>query len=77
VTSVLLVYHLEFSEPSLLQSAFALLSDAKHVESCTVEPEVLRLRFLAPRGHAEELVEVLASQGGLRWCSRHPLASGS
>lgn len=69
----LLVCELEFSGSDPLRSAFALLSDARHVESCSVEPEGFRLRFLARRDRAEALLEEIDRQGGLRWCSRHPV----
>lgn len=74
VAAALFVCHLEFSEPDRLRSAFGLLSDARHVESCTVEPDGLRLRFLARRDRAEQLLEEIDRLGGLRWCSRHPIA---
>jgi hypothetical protein len=35
-----------------------------------IEPEQERIRFLAPAGAADTLVERIYLEGGLLWCSR-------
>jgi len=67
------VYQLEISSAPRLRSAFALVSDCRDVASCAVEPERMRLRFLATPGAAERLVERIYAEGGLAWCTRHVL----
>jgi hypothetical protein len=39
-----------------------------------VEPELGRLRFLAPEASAGALLEQFYLEGGLVWCSQHDLA---
>jgi len=73
--SDLLVYQMRLRSAPRLYSAFALVSDCRKVASCSVEPERMRLRFLAVPAAAEELVERIYAEGGLTWCSRHALDS--
>ena len=47
--------------------------DARDVASCLVEPDLGRIRFLAPRKAADALVERIYFDGGLVWCSQHDL----
>lgn len=65
------VYVLRLADRSRLDRAFARVLDARGVASCSVEPELRRLRFLAPRRSAERLVEAIYLEGGLEWCSRY------
>ena len=64
------VYVLHLEGPTALARAFdhVLESDAA---SCMIEPELERIRFLAPADVADALVERIYQEGGLLWCSRH------
>ena len=67
------VYVLHLEGPAALARAFdhVLESDAA---SCMIEPELERIRFLAPLEIADALVERIYQEGGLLWCSRHDVA---
>jgi len=65
------VYVLHFESVGPLHRAFDLLIQCDDVASCMVEPERMRLRFLAPPRYGDPLVERLYLRGGLTWCSRH------
>jgi hypothetical protein len=65
---------LEFTSQAHLSRAFEELLSSEHLEDCLVETDLARLRFVAPPGHAEALLERVYRQGGLRWCSRQRLA---
>ena len=67
------VYVLHLEGPAALARAFdhVLESDAA---SCMIEPELERIRFLAPIELADALVERIYQEGGLLWCSRHDVA---
>jgi hypothetical protein len=68
------VYILRLADRSRLDRAFERVLDARGVASCSVEPELRRIRFLAPRRSAERLVEIIYLEGGLEWCSRYEVA---
>ena len=67
------VYLLQIESRSLLSQAFGRLMDHPGVASCSIEPELGRLRFLVERGSGagERLVERIYQEGGLAWCTRH------
>ena len=65
------VYVLHFDNLGRLTRAFDLVLEDPNVESCMIERESHRLRFLGPRSAADELVERIYQDGGLAWCSRH------
>jgi len=67
------VYVMHFRSSSAFTSAFDDVMDARDVASCLVEPDHARIRFLAPRKAADELVERIYGAGGLVWCSQHDL----
>ena len=67
------VYILRFRSEPLLLAAFDRVLESPHVASCMVESSAGRIRFLAPAGAADALVEVIYLDGGLVWCSRHDL----
>ena len=67
------VYVLHFEDLGRLTHAFDRVLQNEQVESCMIEPERQRLRFLAPRKHADGLVERIYQDGGLAWCSRHDM----
>jgi hypothetical protein len=67
------VYVLHFRNSAAFTRAFDSVMDARDVASCLFEPEHGRIRFLAPRKTADELVEFIYSDGGLVWCSQHDL----
>ena len=71
-----LVFQLEFTDKSRLEYAFALLLDHEGVSSCTVEPDTMSARFVAPDPVGGPLVERIYAIGGLRWCSRHAIRPG-
>jgi hypothetical protein len=64
---------LEFTSQEHLSRAFEELLSSEHLEDCLVETDLVRLRFVAPAGHADRLIERVYRQGGLRWCSRQKM----
>jgi hypothetical protein len=71
------VYLLQFENSAALARAFDCVVEFDRAESCTAEPEQLRLRFLAAPRPAESLLQRIYLYGGLTWCSRHELAQAS
>jgi hypothetical protein len=67
------VYVLHFASPGLMTLAFDRIIASDRVASCMVEPNEVRLRFLAPARVADALVQRVYLEGGLTWCSRHDL----
>lgn len=67
------VYVMHLRSQVHLERAFQRVLDATRVASCTVEPDLLRVRFVAPTSAADPLVEEIYRERGLVWCSRHPL----
>ncbi len=67
------VHTLHFTGVNELERSFAVVLESGFVEDCLVEPDALRLRFLAPPRRAAAVVERIYLHGGLRWCSRHRL----
>jgi hypothetical protein len=65
------IYDLRFASVSELSRAVRRLLDSERVASCTVETDLRRVRFVAPRPQADALVERIYADGGLAWCSRH------
>jgi hypothetical protein len=65
------VYSLQLDRATNLYRAFRVVSDARGVVSCTVEPGLRQIRFVAPVSEADALVERIYLDGGLVWCSRH------
>ena len=70
------VHTLRFTTQNDLMRSFDHLARSSFVEDCLVEPESLRIRFLAPPNPGNGLVERIYLDGGLTWCSRHRLGSG-
>lgn len=68
------VYVLHLEGVGALTLAFDRVLDCEEVASCSIEPNDLRLRFVAPAKPAQRLVERIYLEGGLLWCSRHDLA---
>lgn len=68
------VYVLRFDCRTSLTRAFDRVLVSPEVESCMIEAEHTRIRFLAPAKEAEALVERIYRDGGLLWCSRHELS---
>jgi hypothetical protein len=69
------VYFLRLERATNLQWAFGVVSNARGVVSCTIEPQRRRIRFVAPAIEADALVERIYLDGGLVWCSRHTVRS--
>jgi hypothetical protein len=65
------MYSLRLDRATNLHRAFGVVSDARGVISCTVEPRLGQIRFVAPVSEADALVERIYLDGGLVWCSRH------
>lgn len=65
------VYDLRLASEQELRSAFARVTDSPRVSSCSIEPEFLQLRFIAPASVADAIVERVYLDRGLVWCSRH------
>lgn len=71
------VYVLRLEGARNLEWAFEVISNARDVSSCTFEPHLRQVRFVAPHGEADALAERIYLDGGLIWCSRHDLEPGS
>lgn len=67
------IFDLRFSNAATMQAAFQRAQERSAVESCTLDPEELRMRFVAPTGAADALAHRIYLDGGLRWCSGHEL----
>ena len=73
----LFVYRLRFEAAKPLEDAFRSLMDEDELPGCSIEPEAKSVRFIAPDSLGARLVETIYLGGGLRWCSRHPIAPPS
>ena len=67
------VYVLRLEGARNLAWAFEVISNGREVASCTFEPRLHQVRFVAPRCEADALAERIYLDGGLLWCSRHDL----
>ncbi len=67
------VFDLRFTDAASMQSAFHRAQDRSAVDSCTLDPDELRMRFVAPNDDADELAHRIYLDGGLKWCSGHVL----
>jgi len=67
------VFIVRFEHKSAVEGAFALLSEQSKVESCVVEPEALRIRFLATLQTGVPILERLHDKGGMVFAERYPL----
>lgn len=67
------VYDLQFTDQSTLYAGFRRAQERSAVDSCMLEIEQLRMRFLAPPQEAAELAHRIYLDGGLRWCSGHAI----
>ena len=67
------VYVLRLKGARNLAWAFEVISNAREVASCTFEPRLHQVRFVAPHREADALAEKIYLDGGLLWCSRHDL----
>jgi hypothetical protein len=65
------IYDLRLASSSRLASAMARILESEAVASCAVEPELLRVRFIARPQRADTIVRQIYAEGGLTWCSRH------
>ena len=65
------LYVLRLEGERNIAQAFDVISNARNVSSCTFEPELRRVRFVAPFREADALAERIYLDGGLIWCSRH------
>ena len=67
------VYVMRLEGAQNLAWAFEVISNAREVASCTFEPRLHQVRFVAPHCEADALAERIYLDGGLLWCSRHDL----
>jgi hypothetical protein len=67
------VYVMRLEKTRDLAWAFEVISNARDVSSCTFEPHLRQVRFVAPSREADALAERIYLDGGLIWCSRHDL----
>jgi len=65
------VFDLQFTSREALLDGFRRAQERSAVDSCSLEIEELRMRFLAPRLDAEALAQQIYLGGGLRWCTGH------
>lgn len=70
----LFVYKLDLVGKQHLEEAFEILLDDVRVVSRSVDPGTSSARFMASLKVGSALVERLYVRGGLRWCTRHPVA---
>ena len=73
MTSRIQLFDLRFTSKATLGEAFARVQQASWVESCTLESNALRMQFVARDATASALTQRIYLNGGLRWCSAHPL----
>jgi hypothetical protein len=64
---------LRFANNQDLTRAFDRILSSPDVDSCVVEWEDCRIRFMAPREGALQLAERVYLDGGLLWCSHHDM----
>ena len=70
----LCVFLLRFEHTAAVERAFAVVSDARKIPSCTVEPGELRIRFLATeklgRRFSNECMKAVV------WCKKYAMNKG-
>jgi len=70
------VFDLRFADAATLQAAFQRTQELSAVDSCTLDPDELRMRFVARDAEADELAHQIYLDGGLKWCSGHAIGVG-
>lgn len=73
----LYVWQLQFDDEKALEHAFHALMQADDLDTCSAEPDELRIRFTAAIDRGQKLVAAIYDLGQLRWCSRHEVAPGA
>ena len=68
------IFELRFTDGGAMQAAFQRAQDRSAVDSCTLSPDELRMRFVAPDAEADALAHQIYLDGGLRWCTGHALS---
>jgi len=69
----LFVFVLRFEHRAAVERAFGLLYNETAVETCTIEPEELGIRFVATKAGGAPLLERVHESGGLVWCKQYPM----
>jgi hypothetical protein len=69
------IFDLRFTDAATMQSAFQRAQDRSAVDTCTLAPGELRMRFVARDAEADELAHKIYLDGGLKWCSGYVLTS--
>jgi len=67
------IFDLRFSDSATMQAAFQCAQERSSVDSCTLDPQELRMRFMAPDEDADALAHRIYLDGGLCWCTGHVL----
>jgi hypothetical protein len=67
------LYLLRMRDRADLERAFSVVSETSEISSFTLEPQLRRLRFIAPADPGARLLEKIYLQGGMVWCSTHEL----
>ena len=67
------VHTLRFDTPDQLSWAFSFLLGEESVDDCLVEPDLLRIRFVARPDYVDRLLDRVYQRGGLVWCERSRL----
>ncbi len=76
-TGLRLLFDLHFESQAALLEAFQRVGDQPRVLSCSLETELLRLRYVLPEEDAPALAERIYLSGGLRWCTQHALPNSA
>ncbi|MGH0033383.1 MAG: hypothetical protein ACQGVC_26650 [Myxococcota bacterium] len=71
------VYVLHFGSRGSLTQAFDRILANPDVESCMIESDRNRIRFMANESAAEKITEEIYLDRGLLWCSRHEVERGA
>ena len=67
------VYVLHFDTGGSLTRAVDRILAHPDVESCMIESDRNRIRFLAPGPSAQKILDEIYQDRGLVWCSAHPV----
>lgn len=72
----MLVHTLELADRKQLGRAIEAVLDTEGLSDCSVEIDVLRIRFVAPEERAARVIRLLARHGGLRTAVREWVDTG-
>jgi hypothetical protein len=72
----MLVHTLELADKQQFARAFEALLGADGISDCSIELDVLRIRFAANEAEAARVIRTLAGDGGLRTAAREWVDTG-